>query len=520
MHTILQKNFYRILFAIQLIAFFDVVLFALLYLSPAELTTFFVYFTIFVFFAGSLLYMRNLYFVRTYFKRLKKRYHTVEEVSQLADIKGRVLPRIAILVPARDEGRVIENTIRRLTELDYPKDAYKIYVIVDERERLEGTNGIRFTRDVARETIIELQDKYPKGLVNCVEVPEWYSGKLGDFSQSYAHSTKGRALNYCLEYMRYMGEDEEVEMMGVLDADGRLDRDALKEVAYTRLMKESKILQGIVFGTSNIGQLNIVGRGAMLEGAIHHLTFMAHRILSKRRKLLFLAGTNYFFERELLYQVGGWDGGSLVEDAELGLRTYLLTGQSADWLSCPEIEQSPSNFSTYYKQRERWARGHFQLIPYVFESDLPLHYRIWLIAKIYVNAYSSIWHLGVPVIGWILMLTGAYVIAPHSLQYLMVYLLFISIAIFDFYGFMFRMLRPYMEPYQKQPAGRWATVVTSVALFYYTPVHFVIQALPRFAAPFKYYRAPEKPQLWYKTERTFEESERAIPAPASVPVSV
>jgi cellulose synthase/poly-beta-1,6-N-acetylglucosamine synthase-like glycosyltransferase len=483
----------------------NIVLFAVLYLSFDQFVTIMTYVTIIAFFVGSFMYLKNLGRLKRNLRKLKKRVYSMSEVLAISAHAKRDIPKIAVLVPARNEGRVIENTIRSLTELDYPKDAYKIYIIVDERELKDNVE--RFTKDVAQETILDLQKKFSVGFVNCVEVPEWYSGKLGDFSETYAHSTKGRALNYCLEYMSYTGEIDEVEMIGVLDADGRLDPDSLKEIAALRMLNGSKILQGIVLGVSNVKHINIFGLGALLEGAIHHLTFMSARLLSPKKKLLFLAGTNYFFEKDLLVEVGGWDAGSLVEDAELGLRTYVLTGHTADWYSCPEIEQSPANFQTYFKQRERWARGHFQLIPFVAEAKLPIFHKLYLLLKIYANAYSSVWHFGIPMTGWFLMAIGAYALMPLGLQFLMVYLLLASITIFDFYGFTYRSLREYLEPHLGITMTPLHRLKMSLLLYVYTPIHFVVQAVPRLYAPFKYYRAPDKPQIWYKTERTEEVSE-------------
>src|SRR4051812_45766249 len=41
------------------------------------------------------------------------------------------LPRVAVLIPAWNEGMVIATTIDRLMRLRYPKDSLRIYVIDD-----------------------------------------------------------------------------------------------------------------------------------------------------------------------------------------------------------------------------------------------------------------------------------------------------------------------------------------------------------------------------------------------------
>jgi hypothetical protein len=121
--------------------------------------------------------------------------------------------------------------------------------------------------------------------------------------------------------------------------------------------------------------------------------------------------------------------------------------------------------------------------------------------------------MGMPVMGWTLLLMGVYAYMPSGFQFLMLYLLFASISVYDFYGFMYRSLADYMEPYLGLKMTRWHKVKMSIALFFYTPVHLVVQTLPRLYAPIKYYRSPDAPQLWHKTERTLEVSELPEEAP-------
>jgi len=59
-----------------------------------------------------------------------------ESVSEVAANLERALPFISILVPARNEADVIENTVRHLQGLRYPKDSFEIVVITDEKELL------------------------------------------------------------------------------------------------------------------------------------------------------------------------------------------------------------------------------------------------------------------------------------------------------------------------------------------------------------------------------------------------
>ena len=83
---------------------------------------------------GSIVYMLNIFRITRYSKRIEKWGISLEEVKTLAREKNMELPNIGIMVPARNEGYVIANTVRRLIAMDYPKEHYRVYIIVDERE--------------------------------------------------------------------------------------------------------------------------------------------------------------------------------------------------------------------------------------------------------------------------------------------------------------------------------------------------------------------------------------------------
>lgn len=61
---------------------------------------------------------------------------TIEGLIDLCKDLGKEVPFISILVPARNEADVIENTIRHLFTLNYPRDRYEVIVATDEKELL------------------------------------------------------------------------------------------------------------------------------------------------------------------------------------------------------------------------------------------------------------------------------------------------------------------------------------------------------------------------------------------------
>jgi cellulose synthase/poly-beta-1,6-N-acetylglucosamine synthase-like glycosyltransferase len=408
------------------------------------------------------------------------------------------LPRIAIFVPARNEGKVIGNTLRRLVKLDYPKKYYQITVIVDERELDDEVEVL--TKKVVSQLARKFNKKFGRGFINCLQVPKWYSGRLGDKRKTYQKSSKGRALNYTLDQFRLQKKMKKIDLIGVLDADGRLDRNVLKEVAYKRLTCKSRLLQGPVFQVSNFSQVKMIGVSAGLELAIHHMTTLARRLHDVRKKPQFLAGTNYFIDSRLIVKVGGWDDQALVEDAELALRAYVLQGVRADWLSWPETEQTPPNFSVYRRQRDRWVRGHLDLVPSIIRAKISLQDKARFLKDIYLNIFRVFIDLGIPLLGWSLMISGILLDLGSVLRYFSLFLLIMSFFIWDFYGLMYRKLSRLGYISNKRSGDHLAQ---SAKLILFMPVFILAQSVPRLTGSFKHFFGWQK-GVWYKTERTKE----------------
>ena len=481
--------------------------------------------TAFILFSyGGFLYVRNVLWIRRYFRRIKKHKLSIDQLKKLAKSKGKKLPNIAIFVPARMEAYVIENTIRRLVKLDYPKKNYRVFVIADERDIDEKPE--KLTKDIVKKLSVKLNRECRCRLTHCLEVPRWYSGKFESYEKTYKNSTKGRALNWALQKVCNSREWKGIDMVGILDADGRFDTNVLKEVAYKRLKSGSKLLQGPVFQVSNFDKVSFIGVAAGLELAIHHMTKLAHRLNKEPGRPQFLAGTNYFVDKNLIVEVGGWDDDALVEDAELALRSYIKKGVVARWLSWPEVEQTPPNFSVYRRQRERWTRGHLDLIKDIKKAKIPLRDKIRFLSEIYINLFRVFIDLGVPVVGWTLMISGVLLDLGPLLRMFSLFLLIMSVFIWDFYGFMYRKL--YGLNYIKNTnASAWSRstklfsfhpliflfsgyssstgykFIQSIKLVLFIPLFIFAQSIPRITGSFKYLFKVGG-GVWYKTERTKE----------------
>ncbi len=428
---------------------------------------------------------------------------TLTEVTDLAAGQGRPLPFIAILVPARDEAAVIHNTLARLSQLDYPRDRYAVVVIVDARE--QPADGGATTRQIAEAVGRTWRQGLDQPLLRVLEVPDAYGGKFGDPRPTHARSTKGRALNYALEHVREDAHLSRADMLGLLDADGRLHPAVLREVAWKVLSTGSRLLQGPVFQVSNLQAVGLIGKAAGIELSIYHLTTLARQLLSCRKTARFLAGTNYFIESRLMMAVGGWDDTALVEDAELGLRVFLFDKVVPHWLSCHEIEQTPPDQASYLRQRHRWALGHLQLLPVIRRSTLPWPAKLQLQVRVLHALWMCPFDLGLPVLSWTALALGWATTSSPTLNGVMVSLSFGSLFVWDYFGRGARML----NPHRTRPAGRLSNGWLSVQFVAAMPWLMVIQAVPRITA-LTCYLAGQKNPAWSKTPRTAE-ARQAMP---------
>ncbi len=57
-----------------------------------------------------------------------------QDLQDTAAKLGRRIPFISIMVPARNESLVVENTVKHLTRLNYPTDSFEVVVVTDEKE--------------------------------------------------------------------------------------------------------------------------------------------------------------------------------------------------------------------------------------------------------------------------------------------------------------------------------------------------------------------------------------------------
>ncbi len=268
----------------------------------------------------TLIIFLTLLFLR-YFSLLWFSYlgHAERNVLGVREIKE--LPAISILVPAYNEGRVMERALTSLMQLEYPE--YEVLVIDDGStddtlelaSRWEGQRGPALFRVITK----------PNG------------GKATALNAGIAHSL--HPLILCM------------------DADSYLDPRTLLKAAH----HFANPAVGAV-----AGNVKVENRGRIVT-RLQALEYI-EGLNMPRRAQGFVAAVNIvpgpvgLFRREALEEVGGYDTDTFAEDADLTLKMMAAgwrieyEDQAIAWSEAPE------SWRDLTQQRYRWTRGILQAL--------------------------------------------------------------------------------------------------------------------------------------------------------------
>jgi 1,2-diacylglycerol 3-beta-glucosyltransferase len=246
-------------------------------------------------------------------------------------------PPMALIVPAHNEEDVITSTLESLLHLEY--DRFCIIVVND------GSSDETSRRARAFESTWR---------VHVVDRPPEVSGR-----------GKGPVLN---EGYRVLGEllrdghplvagfDPEEVIVGVVDADGHLESNALDEVA--RLFADPEVggvQMGVIIGNAAHGliprcqDLEFVGFSQLAQAARDRIGSVG------------LGGNGQFTRLVALRSLGRppWTD-CLTEDLDLGLNLTRLGWKIRFCRNTSVTQQGVRTVRAWLRQRTRWAQGHYQ----------------------------------------------------------------------------------------------------------------------------------------------------------------
>ncbi len=237
------------------------------------------------------------------------------------------MPQVSILIPCRNEEKVIKRTVEKMLALKYPQDKLEIMVIND------GSS------DNTKKIVIGMSKKHKN--VVLMDIPEDISGR-----------GKGAALNICLQKAKH-------ELIAIYDADNLPHSDSLIQLV-SHLQADPKL-------AAVTGKFRAYNKGRNLLTRLINIESIAFQwIIQAGRWFLLgismLPGTNFVIRRSVLTEVGGWDEEALTEDTELTFRIYHKGYKVKFIPDAVTQEQEPERLATWIRQRTRWARGNNYII--------------------------------------------------------------------------------------------------------------------------------------------------------------
>lgn len=241
-------------------------------------------------------------------------------------------PWVDIFISAKNEGRVIANTVKRMFEIDY--DQFYVWVIDDMSD------------DDMPEVLTELRKQYPRLRV-VTRAPGSYPGKSA-------------ALNDALPLSKG-------DVVAVFDADAYVEPDFLKKVLPVLAPDHVGAVQAqkriYDYQTENLPRFQDA------EYALDSYFQVGRDLIGGAVEL---RGNGQLIKRAALIDVNGWNNKAITDDLDLSMRLLI---NNWDIRFCPQAavwEEGVTTIKALMRQRRRWAEGSIRrYLDYIFPLNSP-----------------------------------------------------------------------------------------------------------------------------------------------------
>lgn len=239
------------------------------------------------------------------------------------------LPRVAVVVPAWNEGAVVGASIDRLLALEYPADSLRVYVVDDA------------STDDTPQVVLDRAARHP--------------GRVFHLRRDQGGQGKSHTLNHGI---RHVLAEDWMQALLIMDADVIYQPDSLRRM--TSHLADPQVGAVTAYIREGSRDPNYLTRFIGYE-------YTAAQAASRRAQnvigaLACLAGGAQLHSRENLQAIGGQiDTSSLAEDTITTIETQLH-GRSVVFEPHAEVlAEEPGTVNALWKQRLRWARGNVQV---------------------------------------------------------------------------------------------------------------------------------------------------------------
>jgi cellulose synthase/poly-beta-1,6-N-acetylglucosamine synthase-like glycosyltransferase len=238
-------------------------------------------------------------------------------------------PRVAIIIPAWNEGAVLGRTIDYALRMRYPEDKSRVYVVDDG------------STDDTPELLAQKAAEHP--------------GRVIHLRREQGGGGKADAINHGLEVIQ---GDDWYEAILIIDADVLLTPTALRRM--TRHLGDLQIGGVTAYIKEGTADPNYMNRFVAFE----YITAQAaaRRAQNMLAAQACLAGGAQLIRRDALEKIGGQiQTGTLAEDTVTTFRIQLAGFDVRFEGNSIVLAEEPNSIAALWKQRVRWARGNVQV---------------------------------------------------------------------------------------------------------------------------------------------------------------
>lgn len=309
-----------------------------------------------------LIYFIVIYIIPSIIKYYLLKYDLLKYNSSYDDFNNIC---VSIIIPCRNEEKVILNTLKSISMVKYDKVEV---LIVDD-------GSIDSSYDIINNYIIQLDN------MNILRIPYSESGK-----------GKSTALNKGFEYLDKITKFDKSNnhIVCILDADGNIEKDCMEKVSN-------------YFANSKMGALNSSIKIKNTDTTIAYLQYIEFYIMARYINFIrgyawnnaFMGGNGQYMRYTVLmelYDEDGyiWKDYALTEDLDIGIRINKNGWYTKQMFDVFVYQQGIDDFIKLYKQRIRWAWGNMQTnIIKVFMKDITKN-KMDMISKIDTGIALSI----------------------------------------------------------------------------------------------------------------------------------
>ncbi|WP_420584303.1 glycosyltransferase [Ruegeria sp.] len=244
------------------------------------------------------------------------------------------LPCVSVMVPLYKEKEIADALIQRLQRLTYPKALLDVILVLEASD------------DVTRAALAR------------TDLPSWI--RTVEVPELNGLTTKPRAMNYALDFCRG-------DILGVWDAEDAPQPDQIERVVrhFAQADKDVVCLQGVLDYYNP--RTNWRSRCFTIEYNSWFRVILQG--IARIGLVIPLGGTTFFFRRDKLVELGGWDAHNVTEDADLGVR-LSRAGYRTAMVDTATYEEANFRAWPWVRQRSRWLKGF--MVTYLVHMQAPM----------------------------------------------------------------------------------------------------------------------------------------------------